>query len=54
MNTDNALENYKDLLIKDGSLTELGAILLSFVAIAVINSIMEGLLNESNLQDNVK
>ena len=49
MGKEYSLENYKDLLIKDGSLTELGAILLSFVAIAVIQSIMEGLLYESDL-----
>lgn len=47
-------ENYKDLLIKGGSLTELGVILLCFVAITVIKSIIGGFLYESDLQDNVK
>lgn len=54
MDKEYTLENYKDLLIKDGSLTELGAMLLGFVAIAVIHSIIEGLLYESDLQVNVK
>ena len=49
MNKEYALENYNDLLIKGGSLTELCYFILNFVAITVIKSIMEGLLFESDL-----
>lgn len=44
-----SIENRDILINDDGKLTQLGALIISIVSIVVIKTIMEEILNESNL-----
>lgn len=43
------IEKRDILLDEDGKLTQLGSLIISIVSIAVIKTILEEILNESNL-----